>query len=146
MADKPVAHYTINDKGPDDHAKGTLEAPYYTIASGDTLYSIGGRFGVSLGALKKANDLKSDLIHPGDKLVIPGSSGSNDVRDSDDVRDKGRRDHATGAFKAPDYTIASGDTLYSIGTRFGVSVAALKKANGLTSDRIRAGAKLEIPG
>jgi LysM repeat protein len=72
MTDKPSAHYTINDKGPRDHAKGTFSAPNYTVVAKDWLGPIAGRFGVSLEALKKANGLTSDTIHPGDKLVIPG--------------------------------------------------------------------------
>jgi hypothetical protein len=42
------------------------------IGGDDTLYSIAGRFGVSVAALKRANDLKSDRIRTGAKLVIPG--------------------------------------------------------------------------
>lgn len=40
------------------------------------------------------------------------------------------------------YVVKKGDTLSSISRKTGVSVAALKKANGLTSDTIRVGQKL----
>lgn len=49
----------------------------YTIKSGDALERIARRHGVTLAALLSANGLKStSLILPGDKLVIPGGSGS----------------------------------------------------------------------
>jgi peptidoglycan endopeptidase LytE len=141
MAEKPVAHYTINDNGPRAYANGMLERPYYTITSGDNLTGIGERFGVSVAALEKANDLKpGDLIHPNQKLMIPGAGGPIDDRD------KGASKHASGTFKEPNYTVGAQDTMWSIGTRFGVSVAAVKKANGLTSDVIRPNQKLVIPG
>jgi len=43
------------------------------------------------------------------------------------------------------HTVASGDTLWSISRRYGVSVTALKQENGLKSDVIRLGANLKIP-
>lgn len=44
------------------------------------------------------------------------------------------------------YTVKSGDTLWGISQAHGVTVAALKSANGLTSDTISVGQKLTIPG
>lgn len=45
------------------------------------------------------------------------------------------------------YIIRSGDSLYSIGQRFGVTVDALRAANGMTgSTRLQVGQKLIIPG
>lgn len=43
------------------------------------------------------------------------------------------------------YTIANGDNLYKISKRFGVSIEDLKKANGMTNDKLRAGQTLKIP-
>jgi len=44
------------------------------------------------------------------------------------------------------YTVVSGDTLFSIAKRFGVSVAAIQQYNGLgTSSNIKAGQTLIIP-
>ncbi len=44
------------------------------------------------------------------------------------------------------YTVRKNDTLSHIATRFGVSIKDLKQANGLTSDLIKVGQKLRIPG
>ena len=43
------------------------------------------------------------------------------------------------------YKIVKGDNLSKIAKRFGVTVDALKKANGMTNDNLRAGEKLTIP-
>lgn len=43
------------------------------------------------------------------------------------------------------YTVKTGDTLYGIAVKFGVSVKALKTANGLTSNNIHVGQVLKIP-
>lgn len=43
----------------------------YTVVSGDTLSRIAARFGVTVNAIKLANNLTSDTIKLGQKLVIP---------------------------------------------------------------------------
>jgi LysM repeat protein len=43
------------------------------------------------------------------------------------------------------YVVQQGDTLYSIARTHGVSVDAIKQANGLTSDEIYIGQQLIIP-
>lgn len=47
--------------------------PVYVVQRGDTLSAIARRFGVSLAELQAANPrLDPNLIHPGDRLIIPG--------------------------------------------------------------------------
>lgn len=49
------------------------KARTYTVKKGDTLGAIARRNGTSVKALKRANGLKSDLIHINQKLTIPRS-------------------------------------------------------------------------
>ena len=42
-------------------------------------------------------------------------------------------------------TVKSGDTLTAIARRNGISVSALKSSNGLTSDMIKIGQRLNLP-
>lgn len=43
----------------------------HTVASGENLYRISLRHGTSVAAIKRANGLSSDTIHPGQVLRIP---------------------------------------------------------------------------
>ncbi|MCK5439656.1 MAG: LysM peptidoglycan-binding domain-containing protein, partial [Gemmatimonadetes bacterium] len=43
------------------------------------------------------------------------------------------------------HRVRRGDTLYGIARRYGVTVAAIKQANGLRSNKIMPGTRLEIP-
>lgn len=45
----------------------------WTVQKGESLGGIAARHGVSLDALRAANDLDGNLIHPGQVLVIPGA-------------------------------------------------------------------------
>jgi len=96
----------------------------YTVQSGDSLYLISKKFGVSVTAIKSANGLSGDEIYPGQKLAIPdGSTGS------------GTR-----------YTVVKGDSLFLIAQRFDVSVDSIRKANNLWKDIVYPGQVLYIPG
>ncbi len=46
-------------------------ATIYTVRSGDNLYNIGRRHGVTSDAIMKANGMKNDRLQPGQKLKIP---------------------------------------------------------------------------
>lgn len=97
----------------------------YVVKSGDTLGNIADNFSVTVEEIKKASALKKDTINKGDILLIP-------VPQEKVTQSK--------------YTVAKGDTLSKIGKKFGVSVREIKRANGLSSDTLRAGMRLSIPG
>ncbi len=46
----------------------------YTVRSGDTLSLISQAFGTTVGKIKELNNLKSDGIRVGQKLVVPGQT------------------------------------------------------------------------
>jgi lipoprotein NlpD len=48
----------------------------YVVKRGDTLYTIGLKFGISAKAIQEANNISNpDRISPGQELVIPPKSG-----------------------------------------------------------------------
>ena len=96
----------------------------YTVKSGDNLYAIAGRYNVTVDALKKANNLTSNLLSIGQKLVIPVTSteSSNNT-----------------------YIVQSGDTLYKIAKKFNVSVDNLKNTNNLQNNNLSIGQTLIVP-
>ncbi|HKQ32920.1 MAG TPA: LysM peptidoglycan-binding domain-containing protein [Thermodesulfobacteriota bacterium] len=97
----------------------------YVVKPGDTLGSIAANFGVTVDEIKKSSALKTDTINNGDIVLIP-------VPQEKVTQSK--------------YTVAKGDTLSKIGKKFGVSVTQIKRANGLKSNTLRAGMRLNIPG
>ncbi|MPM01265.1 hypothetical protein SDC9_47504 [bioreactor metagenome] len=53
---------------------GSLKTIYYTVKQGDTLWKIANANGVSVDAIKKANNLTSDNLYVGQKLKIHKNS------------------------------------------------------------------------
>lgn len=104
---------------------------FYTVVKGDSLWSIARKFGVTVQALRDANNLTSDVLSVGQVLRIPGSNEDNgNVPPSGNVT----------------YNVQRGDSLWSIASRYGISVNDLRQANNLTSDTLSVGQVLIIPG
>jgi peptidoglycan DL-endopeptidase LytE len=111
-------------------APSSSSAKTYTVQSGDYLSKIGAEFDVYVAELKSWNNLSSDVIYPGQTLIV-SSSGTTTTSSS------------TGSST---YTVQSGDTLSHIAIRYDVSVSSIKSWNGLSSDTIYVGQKLSING
>lgn len=100
------------------------EENVYTVKSGDTLWSVAKKFGISVDELKKVNNLTSNSLSIGQKLVIPSEKETTNKNV---------------------YTVQSGDTLYSIAKKYDVSVDAIKEANNLPNNTLTIGQILIIP-
>ncbi|MDR9786051.1 MAG: LysM peptidoglycan-binding domain-containing protein [Peptococcaceae bacterium MAG4] len=105
----------------------------YTVSKGDCLWLIASKFGVTVDALKSANNLSSDLLQIGQTLIIPGKSSPSPAP-------------AVRAGTSSEYIVVQGDCLWTIAEKFGTTVSAIKSLNGLSSDMLFAGQKLKIPG
>ncbi len=68
---KPAAKPAAQQKTQKPASKPAAKSTTYTVTSGDTLYKISRKFGVSVDAIKKANGLKNDNLSIGKKLTIP---------------------------------------------------------------------------
>jgi LysM repeat protein len=95
----------------------------HIVQRGETLSSIARRYGVTVAALMAANGLTTTTIYVGQRLLIP-SGGST-----------------PGTY----HVVQRGETLFSISRRYGVTVQAIRAANGLTSNTIYVGQRLIIP-
>lgn len=97
---------------------------YYVVKKGDSLWKIANSYGISVDALKKANNLTSNNLDIGQLLLIPGT----------------QKEEA-----GTTYVVKSGDSLWKIANSYGISVNELKSANNLTSDLLSIGQQLVIP-
>lgn len=87
----------------------------YTVEPGDTLSQIASENGTTVAALVEANNLRNpDHIYVGQQLVLPGA--------------------------APDgsqvHIVTSGESLSTIAARYGLTVAELAAANGITNTNV----------
>lgn len=91
----------------------------YTVKSGDVLGKISSKFNVKIAILKKKNQLKSDVVHVGDDVLVPVKA---------------------------EYTVANGETIDAIAKKFKGDKDAILKANSLKdATALKAGMKIYIP-
>ena len=105
----------------------------YIVKKGDSLWSIANQNGTTVDALKQYNNLMSDSLSIGQVIEIPSATTIVTPSEDDIINEENL------------YVVQSGDTLWSISRRFGVSVQDIKTANNLISDILTIGANLIIP-
>ncbi len=109
----------------------------YKIEKGDSFYTIGKKFGVSSKAIQAANpNVDPAKLQIGKTIQIPAPTAAPAAGAGPVV------DVATGETT---HTVKSGDNLSKIAAQYHTTVAAIKSANGLSTDRIKVGDKLKIP-
>ena len=105
----------------------------YIVKKGDSLWSIANQNGTTVDALKQYNNLMSDSLSIGQVIEIPSATTIVTPSEDDIINEENL------------YVVQSGDTLWSISRRFGVSVQDIKIVNNLTNDILTIGTNLIIP-
>ena len=98
----------------------------YIVKSGDNLWEIGRKFGLSVKDLKGLNNLKRDTLHIGQVLILrPGVTVEQPRAAASPPAPK--KQFPAGS----KYTVKSGDNLWDLSRKFGIKVSELKLLNSL---------------
>jgi len=115
-------------------AETAVESGTHRVVEGENWGEIARSYGLRAEDLAAANGKKvSDLLHSGQIL---------------NVRPTPRREVATASIAddGNEHLVVSGDTLWFLARRYGVTVDALRRANGLHArSKLRPGQRLSIP-
>ena len=118
------------------------ERVVYTVKSGDYLGRIASRHRCTVAQIKRWNNLSSNNIRVGQRLVI--YRGGNAPASASSSSTSSTTTKAAAPANATTYTVKSGDVLGKIAERHGCTVAQIKSWNGLTSNNIKVGQKLIV--
>jgi len=132
-----------------------IAALTHTVAKGESLWLIAQKYGITYQELAGVNNLDPKaVLKVGQLLTIPpgGRPGAASENCAPTVRGpktaktakKGGSAAATGAVST--YTVQNGDCLSKIAARCGTTTADLRQLNGLKSDTILIGQKLQVRG
>ena len=121
---------------------------------GDTLYKLSRRHHVSVAELMDVNGLSNPSLQPGQKIYLPeGYAARHDEpRQVASVQPPPAPPAASvpsdlQAKYSGSYTVRQGESVYGISRTYGVPVAELQQANGITDPRgVRTGTVLKVPG
>jgi len=153
-----------DDTGEDDVALATAHGKssiiVHKVAAGESLGSIAEKYGVSPAEIKKINNLRRNAVRVGQQLristTVPGDDSHPAIASSsENIKSAPKTATRTSSKKASKKTAANtkpkshkiknGESLSSIAKKYGVTIAAIKKANGMKNDNLRAGKTLIIP-
>ncbi len=131
-----------------------LKGNSYTVQSGDNLYDIAKNFKTSVAALKEENNISSNRLAVGQKLIVPGVSAATETNSTEEsapatakieqVADSDESDGNTTTSDAVTYTVQKGDSLYGIATKHGISIKDIKRLNGMRGNTIYPGQTLKV--
>lgn len=111
----------------------------YYVKAGDNLWKIARENNISVDKLKEINNMTSDCLKIGEKLLLQQEGLEQTVPETEEnVKDleKAETDNI--------YIVQTGDSLWSIADQHGMSVDRLKDINGLSTDVVNAGIELIV--
>jgi LysM repeat protein len=114
------------------------------VKKGETLAAVARRGGISIAELRKLNQLKSDRVTLGTRLVTAPTSKSEPLSVKATPAATNPLAKSTKGPRVTRYTVKRGDTLQSIARQFKVDQKDLIRWNGNATSHLRPGQQLMI--
>ncbi len=135
--------------------QGKASVIMHKVVAGESLASIAEQYGVTPAEIKASNNLRRNAVRVGQQLRISTSSPQAVMETTvAAVTGKSKASASKKKSKAKTQTkksgpithkLRNGESLSSLSKKYGVSIAEIKKANGMTNDKLRAGKTIKIP-
>jgi len=142
----PAAAVVSPSRANDDVATVTT----YTVAKGDSLWSVAKKNHLSVSELAKANSIPTGAaLKPGQKLFVPVKAGANAPVKEAPISLTSAKPATTPAAttEGVKHTVRAGESLGVIAKKYQVSVGELVAVNNISDpSKVRAGQQLIIPG
>ncbi|MBQ7532269.1 MAG: LysM peptidoglycan-binding domain-containing protein [Bacteroidales bacterium] len=119
-----------------ERIKSMSDRSVHVVKKGETLSTIARKYHVSVNQLKQWNNMKSDRLSIGQKLVVY-SSGAPMAQVGNDKPVERSTTQIT-------HTVKKGETLGKIAQKYKCTVTDLKRWNNLKSTNIQVGQKLKV--
>lgn len=120
----------------DKTSKTNSNLNYYKVKKSDTIGEIAEKYGVKVSDIQRWNNISGNKILVGQTLKIYSDSDVNDIpTNTKTVNQKS---------SVKEYTVKTGDTLYSIALENKTTVAKIKSLNNLISNKIKPGQKIRL--
>lgn len=105
----------------------------HKIKPGENLGLIAQKYNTTIGAIKRANNLKGNMIRAGHSVLIPGPNADEEYNMTREGRLASRHDYLKNTLNSEPitYIVQPGDSLWEIARRFDVNMRDLARWNGM---------------
>ncbi|MEM9953448.1 MAG: LysM peptidoglycan-binding domain-containing protein [Chloroflexota bacterium] len=118
-------------------AQDSSDPIIHVVQSGENLFRIALRYGVSLSSIAEANGISNPaLIFVGQQLTIPGTTGGTPAPAPNPNPSPDPAPSPAPGGEATTYTVQAGDSLSGIARRFGTTFQAIAAANGIANPNL----------
>ena len=121
--------------------KAETGSAVHTIRKGESLYSIAEKYNIGVEEIKRHNGLQGNKLVAGKKLEIPVVNPVSNIEAEEkpvvQTRSKTRIVY---------HVVQTGDTLWAISRKYGLSVDKIKKVNNIKGNDLKTGMKILISG
>lgn len=118
----------------------------HRLEAKETYFGLSRRYGIPVKDIITAN--KNKPLKVGDIIRIPAGAAPAASSSGSTTSENNSAPELVPDLQPGEYTqykVGQGETLFTISKRFVISVETIKRANGLTSDQIKAGTILKVP-
>lgn len=161
VEDTEIWSAPLSSKSTNIQVDGEKQTIIHKVKAGETLASIAKTYEVTPEEIKATNNLRRNAVRVGQQLRITTSAPqalmeatvatvtnkktNTSVSSGNSQKTAAPKKTQTSSSNPTTHTIKKGETLSVIAKRYGVTITAIKAANGMKNDNIRAGQKIKIP-
>jgi membrane-bound lytic murein transglycosylase D len=110
----------------------------HVVQTGETLYGISKKYGVSVADIKEWNKLESDVVKLDQQLVVTTDAGISILETQPSVQELPKKEVVTF------HEVQPGETLYGISRKYNIPIDKLMQLNDKSNFVISVGEKLKV--
>lgn len=140
-----AAALDVPDPAIERYGSGGGRRATHVVKRGESLGLIARKYRTSVAQLKRLNRLKKGMIFPGQVIVVSGAAGRSVAKSSTGgAKRASTKSSNGGSASARIHVVKAGESLGGIARKYGSSVSAIQRLNGMKGTGIRAGQKLIV--
>ncbi|NAA67465.1 LysM peptidoglycan-binding domain-containing protein [Enterococcus durans] len=134
-----------NSSGNSNSSAGTgqTSGTKYTVKSGDSVWKIANDHGISMNQLIQWNNIKNNFVYPGQQLIV-SNGGSSSSATTNTGNASSSSNAGSTAVSGTKYTVKSGDSVWSVSNKYGISMNQLIQWNNIKNNFIYPGQQLVV--